>query len=332
MWGPCRFLAFFSFSRARVRELPPRTHHPRAANRTHLASTHAVHEGRKRKLWCSCCVVTRTCTCRNHSSCLKENPPPQLLPLLPQSLHRLLLPEPSRRRTERATQTRTREATREATKEATRTQREATRRRRAGRQRSKTSSRRRAHVTMAQQRWPHAPLYSTRYVACSHVCYEQAVCCPHHSSPLPTALPQPQQVRRVFRRHGAVTIETPVFELKSVLTGKYGEDSKLIYDLADQGACSLVFSFPPSPFLALCVGVSRCRAVMLPPSPPSSPPQTPRSSCRPANRLSRYTQAVRSVRYATTSLCRSLGLLRQTRSRRSNDTTSVRSIAVTSPS
>jgi histidyl-tRNA synthetase len=37
----------------------------------------------------------------------------------------------------------------------------------------------------------------------------------------------------VFRRHGAVEIDTPVFELKETLTGKYGEDSKLIYDLED---------------------------------------------------------------------------------------------------
>ncbi|KAL1116054.1 hypothetical protein AAG570_005549 [Ranatra chinensis] len=43
----------------------------------------------------------------------------------------------------------------------------------------------------------------------------------------------------VFKRHGAETIDTPVFELKEVLTGKYGEDSKLIYDLADQGGESL---------------------------------------------------------------------------------------------
>ncbi|KAJ2777820.1 Cytoplasmic and mitochondrial histidine tRNA synthetase [Coemansia javaensis] len=45
----------------------------------------------------------------------------------------------------------------------------------------------------------------------------------------------------VFERHGAVTIDTPVFELKEILTGKYGEDSKLIYDLKDQGGeeCSL---------------------------------------------------------------------------------------------
>ncbi|KZF26011.1 histidyl-tRNA synthetase, class IIa [Xylona heveae TC161] len=45
----------------------------------------------------------------------------------------------------------------------------------------------------------------------------------------------------VFKRHGAVTLDTPVFELREILAGKYGEDSKLIYDLADQGGeiCSL---------------------------------------------------------------------------------------------
>jgi histidyl-tRNA synthetase len=41
-------------------------------------------------------------------------------------------------------------------------------------------------------------------------------------------------IRRVFKRHGGVEIDTPVFELRELLTGKYGEDSKLIYDLADQ--------------------------------------------------------------------------------------------------
>lgn len=42
-------------------------------------------------------------------------------------------------------------------------------------------------------------------------------------------------ISAVFKRHGAVAIDTPVFELRETLTGKYGEDSKLIYDLADQG-------------------------------------------------------------------------------------------------
>lgn len=43
------------------------------------------------------------------------------------------------------------------------------------------------------------------------------------------------KIIQVFKKHGAETIDTPVFELKDVLTGKYGEDSKLIYDLKDQG-------------------------------------------------------------------------------------------------
>jgi hypothetical protein len=43
-------------------------------------------------------------------------------------------------------------------------------------------------------------------------------------------------ITSVFKKHGGVSIDTPVFELKETLTGKYGEDSKLIYDLADQ-AC-----------------------------------------------------------------------------------------------
>ncbi|CAG4941133.1 unnamed protein product [Colias eurytheme] len=44
-----------------------------------------------------------------------------------------------------------------------------------------------------------------------------------------------QKITTVFKKHGAECIDTPVFELKEVLTGKYGEDSKLIYDLKDQG-------------------------------------------------------------------------------------------------
>ena len=63
------------------------------------------------------------------------------------------------------------------------------------------------------------------------------------------------KISSVFKRHGAVTIETPVFELKEVLTGKYGEDSKLIYDLQDQGGelCSLRYDLtvPFARFLAM---------------------------------------------------------------------------------
>ena len=62
-------------------------------------------------------------------------------------------------------------------------------------------------------------------------------------------LPHQMAIRRkvidsiveVFKKHGGVEIDTPIFELKEVLTGKYGEDSKLIYDLEDQGGekCAL---------------------------------------------------------------------------------------------
>jgi histidyl-tRNA synthetase len=44
-----------------------------------------------------------------------------------------------------------------------------------------------------------------------------------------------QLIQDVFRKHGAVEIDTPVFELNETLMGKYGEESKLIYDLQDQG-------------------------------------------------------------------------------------------------
>ncbi|KAI9029641.1 histidyl-tRNA synthetase [Phycomyces nitens] len=62
-------------------------------------------------------------------------------------------------------------------------------------------------------------------------------------------------ITSVFKKHGAVTIDTPVFELKEILSGKYGEDSKLIYDLADQGGeeCSLRYDLtvPFARFLAM---------------------------------------------------------------------------------
>lgn len=44
-----------------------------------------------------------------------------------------------------------------------------------------------------------------------------------------------RKIEEIFQTHGAQALDTPVFELTEVLSGKYGEDSKLIYDLADQG-------------------------------------------------------------------------------------------------
>lgn len=49
------------------------------------------------------------------------------------------------------------------------------------------------------------------------------------------------QIIKCFKRHGAQAIDTPVCELKETLTGKYGEDSKLIYDLQDQGMCFIQY-------------------------------------------------------------------------------------------
>ncbi|KAK3995415.1 putative mitochondrial histidyl-tRNA synthetase precursor [Cladorrhinum sp. PSN332] len=67
----------------------------------------------------------------------------------------------------------------------------------------------------------------------------------------------------VFKRHGGVTIDTPVFELKEILAGKYGEDSKLIYDLADQGGelCSLRYDLtvPFARFLAMNKDVTQIK-------------------------------------------------------------------------
>lgn len=63
------------------------------------------------------------------------------------------------------------------------------------------------------------------------------------------------KIKTVFHSHGAVTIDTPVFELKEILSGKYGEDSKLIYDLQDQGGelCSLRYDLtvPFARFVAM---------------------------------------------------------------------------------
>ena len=43
------------------------------------------------------------------------------------------------------------------------------------------------------------------------------------------------EIKHVFQKHGAEQIDTPVFEKKEILMGKYGDESKLIYDLDDHG-------------------------------------------------------------------------------------------------
>ncbi|KAJ3488778.1 hypothetical protein NLG97_g6131 [Lecanicillium saksenae] len=44
-----------------------------------------------------------------------------------------------------------------------------------------------------------------------------------------------ETISDVFQCHGGVPLDTPVFELRDVLTGKYGADARLIYNLEDQG-------------------------------------------------------------------------------------------------
>ena len=62
-------------------------------------------------------------------------------------------------------------------------------------------------------------------------------------------------IKGIFKKHGASEIDTPVFELKETLTSKYGEDSKLIYDLEDQGGELLALRYdltvPFARFVAL---------------------------------------------------------------------------------
>lgn len=50
-------------------------------------------------------------------------------------------------------------------------------------------------------------------------------------------------IETCFKTHGAVALDTPVFELKETLMGKYGEDSKLIYELNDQGGQLLALRY-----------------------------------------------------------------------------------------
>ena len=69
------------------------------------------------------------------------------------------------------------------------------------------------------------------------------------------------KVISVFKKHGAVTIDTPVFELKEVLTGKYGEDSKLIYDLKDQGGEILALRYDLTVPFARYVAMSKIMSI-----------------------------------------------------------------------
>ncbi|KAK0073322.1 hypothetical protein PV325_009898 [Microctonus aethiopoides] len=68
------------------------------------------------------------------------------------------------------------------------------------------------------------------------------------------------KIVKVFKLHGAdKTINTPIFELKEVLTGKYGEDTKFIYDLKDQGGELLAIRYDLTVPLARYLAMRRYR-------------------------------------------------------------------------
>ncbi|PON95174.1 Aromatic amino acid lyase [Trema orientale] len=73
-------------------------------------------------------------------------------------------------------------------------------------------------------------------------------------------------IEDVFERHGATALDTPAFELRETLMGKYGEDSKLIYDLADQiklnhrkllDGMLEICGVPPEKFRTICSSIDK---------------------------------------------------------------------------
>ena len=67
-------------------------------------------------------------------------------------------------------------------------------------------------------------------------------------------------VKDCFTVYGGACLDTPVFERKDVLTDKYGEDAKLIFDLQDQGGEQLALRYdhtvPLARYLAMSGGIS----------------------------------------------------------------------------
>lgn len=63
-------------------------------------------------------------------------------------------------------------------------------------------------------------------------------------------------VKDCFTTYGGSCLDTPVFERKEVLTGKYGEDSKLIFDLMDQGGEQLSLRYDHTVPLARYISMS----------------------------------------------------------------------------
>ncbi|KZT02043.1 histidyl-tRNA synthetase [Laetiporus sulphureus 93-53] len=67
-------------------------------------------------------------------------------------------------------------------------------------------------------------------------------------------------VKECFTTYGGGCLDTPVFERKDILAGKYGEDAKLIFDLMDQGGEQLALRYdhtvPLARYLAMNGAIS----------------------------------------------------------------------------
>lgn len=64
-----------------------------------------------------------------------------------------------------------------------------------------------------------------------------------------------------FERHGALPLDTPVCERREILLGKYGEDSKLIYNLEDQGGEALSLRYDLTVPFARYLGQNKIQAM-----------------------------------------------------------------------
>ena len=69
------------------------------------------------------------------------------------------------------------------------------------------------------------------------------------------------KIRKVFRLHGGAEIDTPAFERKSYLTDKYGEDTKLIYDLDEQGGTPCALRYDLTVPFARWLAMSNIRTI-----------------------------------------------------------------------
>ncbi|KAI0829021.1 histidyl-tRNA synthetase [Trametes gibbosa] len=63
-------------------------------------------------------------------------------------------------------------------------------------------------------------------------------------------------VKDCFTTYGGSQLDTPVFERKEILAGKYGEDAKLIFDLMDQGGEQLALRYDHTVPLARYLAMS----------------------------------------------------------------------------